>query len=178
MSVIARLPVAIGLTLALSFPIEAQETGQEDTDAPSSVPVIVFEVSVPRAVADGSLLAVILDMAEAPQLSRVQVSDLFADASGVDATLVFEGLETFSLWRENEMEPFLRPLGGMAGANVTLRIFRSDLLATGHPQQTAAGLGDVSVTYRNSGNDSAGDADIDAVTVICPGDDADCKPSN
>ncbi|WP_370159307.1 hypothetical protein [Limimaricola soesokkakensis] len=116
-------------------------------------------------------------MGREKQLSRLEVPDLGAEISRVEGALVFQEFEAFSLWREDKMESFFQPVGGVSDLKMSLRIFRPDLLA----QSNVPGMdpiGDVAVSYSNTGNESAGDADIDAVTVICPGDQADCKPSN
>jgi hypothetical protein len=178
MSDTARMAAAIALSMAASFPAMAQESEPGRPASGPDAPVVVFEFTATDVAAEGDLIASVLEMAAAPQVSRLVASDPSADAARVEGALVFDGLDAFSRWRETEMDAFLQPVGGMAGLETTVRVFRAGLLAKGYPREAGGGLGDVSITYRNSGNKAAGDADIDAVTVICPGDDADCKPSN
>ncbi|SFP47660.1 hypothetical protein [Tranquillimonas alkanivorans] len=176
----SRLAPLCALILAAApGPLAAQDQAGQDAPAPSSDTVVVFEFTATDVQAEGDLTARILGMAEAPQVARVVTSGPPSDgATRVEGALVFDGLDAFSTWRESEMEPFFQPVGGTSGLDTTLRIFRADLVAAGNPDGAGGALGDVSVTYHNSDNDSAGDADIDAVTVVCPGDHADCKPSN
>ncbi|CUH40195.1 hypothetical protein JSE7799_02925 [Jannaschia seosinensis] len=179
MSNTKKTTLAAGLLLSgLSSPIQAQDTAQDESSAQSTVPVVVYEFAATEVGAEPNLVAAMLNMAEEPQLSRLEVTDVSADTSGLEGALVFEGLESFSLWREDGMQSFFEQLGGVGSLDTTLRIFRPNLMAKGYLDGTGNALEEVSVNYRNSGNDSAGDADIDAVTVVCPGDHADCKPSN
>lgn len=61
---------------------------------------------------------------------------------------------------------------------MALQAFRPDLLGESDPRAAMGSLDSMSVEYVNIGHDAAGASDIDAVTVVCPGDGAKCKPSN
>lgn len=88
--------------------------------------------------------------------------------------LVCETEDAYAAWAENDLVTTFAPLGGIASV-ARLDISRPEANAS---SRMGGGSGDTSITYQNTGNDATGDADIDAVTVICPGDYADCKPSN
>lgn len=103
---------------------------------------------------EGDPVSATLEMAEEPRVSRLEVSDISSGAARVEGALVFEGLESFSLWRESELERFLQPIGGEAVSDTTLRIFRPELVAKGAQPNSGSPLGDVSISYRNSENDS------------------------
>lgn len=139
--------------------------------------VAVLEFTANDVNMERDVVSNVLDIAQEPSLSRLEISNLTAETSRVVGALVFDEIEAFSVWRKEKMESFFQPIGEMTELDTTLRIFRPELLAQSDVQGLSS-LRDVSITYRNSDNDSAGDADIDAVTVICPGDQADCKPSN
>lgn len=167
-----------GLALVMSSSsLWAQQDAAPSAPTAASEVVIVLEFTVPDVEMAGDVVPDLLKMSQEKQLSRLEVSDLGAEIIGVEGALVFQEFEAFSLWREDRMESFFQPVGGMNDLEMSLRIFRPELLA----QSAVPGMdsiGDVSVSYHNTGNDSAGDADIDAVTVICPDDQADCNPSN
>ncbi|MEP0316306.1 hypothetical protein [Hyphomonas sp.] len=178
MPVASKTILAGGLALVVSASaLSAQQDTAQDEPTAASETVLVLEFSAMDVSLAGDAMPQLLEMGRETQLSRLEVPDLVADASRVEGALVFQDFETFSLWREDRMEGFFQPVGGMSDLNMSLRVFRPELLA----QSNVPGMepiGDVSVSYRNTDNDAAGDADIDAVTVICPGEQADCKPSN
>ena len=58
-----------------------------------------------------------------------------------------------------------------------MRIVQPEELAKAGATDLSQIADDISIIYSNSDNESEGDADIDAVTVIC-GDGAQCEPSN
>jgi len=174
----SKTVLTAGLALVASASsLWAQQNATQNEPTAAWETVVVLEFFAPDVQMAGDAVSDLLEMGREEQLSRLEVPDLGAEVSRVEGALVFQEFEAFSLWREDRMEGFFQPVGGMNDLDVSLRIFRPDLLA----QSDVPGrepIGDVSVSYRNTGNESAGDADIDAVTVICPGDQADCKPSN
>lgn len=123
-------------------------------------------------VQQGNLPVRAAALAVEPYVRRVRFSgEEDGKASGV---LLFDDVERFSRWRETEMAGFFALLG--PGATIqSVKISRSDGLSG--PDGDLLGIGDVSIQYRNAENEAEGDADIDAVTVIC-GDGAECEPSN
>ncbi|WP_334061063.1 hypothetical protein [Limimaricola cinnabarinus] len=178
MPVASKTVLTGGLALVASASsLWAQQDATQNEPTAAWETVIVLEFSATEVKMAGDAVPNLLEMGKETQLSRLEVPDLGAEVSRVEGALVFQDFGTFSLWREDRMEGFFQPVGGMNDLDMSLRIFRPDLLA----QSNVPGMdpiGDVAVSYRNTGNESAGDADIDAVTVICPGDQADCKPSN
>ena len=178
MPVSLKIVLTAGLALMMSASsLLAQQDAAQGEATPVSKTVLVLEFTASDVKMAGDVVPNLLEMGQEKQLSRLEVSDLDAEVSYIEGALVFQEFEAFSLWREDRMESFFQPVGGMEDLEMTLHIFRPELLAQSDVHGTGA-LSDVSVSYRNTGNDSAGDADIDAVTVICPGDQADCKPSN
>lgn len=178
MPVASKTVLIAGLALVASTSsLWAQQDAAQDEPTAAWETVLVLEFSAMDVNMGRNAVSNLLEMGQEKQLSRLEVPGLSAEVSRVEGALVFQDFETFSLWREDRMEGFFQPVGGMNDLDMSLRVFRPELLA----QSKVPGMepiGDVSVSYRNTGNDSAGDADIDAVTVICPGDQADCKPSN
>ncbi|PHP28654.1 hypothetical protein [Limimaricola cinnabarinus] len=178
MPVASKIVLTAGLALVMSSPsLWAQQGAAKGEAKAVSETVLLLEFTASDVKMAGDVVPNLLGMGQEKQLSRLEVSNLDAEISYIEGALVFQEFKTFSVWREDRMESFFQPIGGVNDLEMTLRIFRPELLA----QSDVHGLGsisDVSVSYRNTGNDSAGDADIDAVTVICPGEQADCKPSN
>ena len=150
---------------------QAQQ-GQDARQMPAR-PTVVMTFTVEDAQAE-DLVSTATDLARAPFVAQLVVSPQESAASG---TLVFRSPQRFSDWRSNRMETFFGRFGEAASIETTLRMFRADLLRTSDPR-AGANVGGVSIAYSNADNDAAGDADIDAVTVVCPGDDAECSPSN
>lgn len=178
MPVASKTVLTAGLALVASTSsLWAQQDAAQGESTAAWETVLVLEFSATDVTMAGDVVPDLLEMGQEKQLSRLDVADLGAEISRVEGALVFQEFEAFSLWREDKMESFFQPVGGVSDLKMSLRIFRPELLA----QSNVPGMDpidDVSVSYRNTGNDSAGDADIDAVTVICPGEQADCKPSN
>ncbi|MCZ4260608.1 hypothetical protein O4G76_07105 [Limimaricola sp. G21655-S1] len=178
MPVASKTVLTAGLALVASTSsLWAQQDAAQGEPTAGWDTVLVLEFVAPEVRVAGDVVPDLLEMGREKQLSRLEVPDLGAEISRVEGALMFQEFEAFSLWRKDKMESFFQPVGGVNDLDMSLRIFRPELLA----QSNVPGMdpiGDVAVSYRNTGNDSAGDADIDAVTVICPGDQADCKPSN
>lgn len=129
--------VGLSVVVGLSIPIQAQNSSQEQeqpTTAEASAPVILLEFSASK-VPDGDAITAFLDMAADPRVSRLEVSGLFGSIGTVDGTLVFQSPDAFSRWRENGMEPFFQPVGGMSAVDATLRGFRPALLAKSQPRK-------------------------------------------
>ena len=174
-----RLALLALVAAALGAPAVAQQQAQANAEAASAErserreaarPVAALEFSAQDVQAQ-DLLGTAADLGAHEFVARMEADPTAGGASG---RLVFEGLETFANWRETQRDSFFAPLD--AGRIETrLTLFRPGLLRRGDPQAEA---GSVSVRYVNSDNDAAGDADMDAVTVVCPGDDAECSPSN
>ena len=155
---------------------------------PGSVPTVANETE-PAAVvvsflaeglsSDVDATAVVLGMAAQPYVAEVGTSERRGE-DGEDTTanlrgkLVFESEATYEAWVSGDMDDLFAPLGGVSEV-ARLDISRPEASAS---SSVGAVSRDMSITYQNTGNDAEGDADIDAVTVICPGDYADCKPSN
>ena len=120
-------------------------------------------------------MAVALKMAQEPFVARIDVPS--GSEGSLMGTLVFDDPEAFTAFREGGMNAFFEPLGDPSTVQMDLTVFRPDLVREGDPS-ASGGLGGFSVNYSNDDNRSAGDADIDAVTVVCPGENAECSPSN
>ena len=155
---------------------EAQPQGGEDqqvqVERADASPTVVFDFTLAEPQGEDYVNEG-LEMAQDPHVARLSVS---ADAAS--GSLVFEDFDAFTEWRETEMGAFFEPLGGPEVVETSLRVTRADLLRASDPLAATDAMGSVSIEYSSSGNEATGDADVDAVTVICPGDDADCKPSN
>ena len=152
---------------------QAHQGGGRGQAAPAA-PTVVLTFTAEDVQGD-DFMAQAADTARAPYVAQITVSsEAQGAASGV---LVFETLGRFSDWRDDGMSEFFEPFGGAASVETTLRAFRADLLQASDPR-SAVGSEDMTVEYTNTDNDAAGDAEIDAVTVVCPGDDAECSPSN
>lgn len=123
-------------------------------------------------------IADVLAQAEAPQLARLVVRDPPDEPANVNGTLLFADVAALVAWRQTQMEDFLTPMGGADEVETTIRLVNRELLDAYGLGRSDMGLENLSVTYTNADNASDGDADIDAVTVVCPGDFADCSPSN
>lgn len=163
-------PAAAQDEAARAAPDDAQGDVQDAQDAGTAV--VVLEFSAPEARA-GDLVATAAEMARAPFVARIEVAGSGADRDGASGTLVFQDLDRFLDWRGRDMAAFFEPLGGLDAVSRTVRVDRPGLLA-----RTQGGTAHgARIAYVNRDNDAAGDADIDAVTVLCSGD-ADCKPSN
>jgi hypothetical protein len=172
--------------LALSLP--SHSGAQQDRNSPgvdAGATVVVVEFMATDLQIEGGAASAALELAQEPQLADLDISVVAVpDGSGdddqrydLDGALVFPAVEAFETWRDDRMQDYFAPVGGLSRLATSMRVFRPGLVAQAESGM-GSGLEDVSITYRNTGNDSAGDSDIDAVTVICPGDHADCKPSN
>jgi hypothetical protein len=130
-------------------------------------------------MADAVSIGGVIARANEPQLARLVLRDPPNEPASVHGTLLFSDVAELAAWRQSRMADFLAPMGGADELRTTIRIVNRDLLnayGLGNPDSA---LENLSITYTNTGNDaSGGDADIDAVTVVCPGDFADCSPSN
>ena len=153
-------------------PQQDQGDQQVQVERADASPTVVFDFTLAELQGE-DYVDEGLEMAQDPHVARLSVS---ADAAS--GSLVFEDLATFTEWRETEMGAFFEPLGGPDVVETSLRVTRADLLRATDPLAATDAMGSVSIEYSSSGNEATGDADVDAVTVICPGDDADCKPSN
>lgn len=112
-------------------------------------------------------------IAQEPYVGRIRFSRREeGSASGV---LLFDDINSFTGWRDGTMEGFFDALGPEATVQ-SVRIMRPEQLRASGGDELL-GLGDVKIQYSNAGNEADGDADIDAVTVIC-GEGANCEPSN
>ena len=121
----------------------------------------------------------VLARAEAPELARLVLNDPPDAPASAEGTLLFDDVASLARWRQRRMEDFLAPMGGEDAVTTTIRIVNKDVLGAYGLGGTRAGLENLSITYTNTGHDTGGaDADIDAVTVVCPGDFAECSPSN
>ena len=124
-------------------------------------------------------VAGVLTGADAPQLARLVLRDPPDAPASAEGTLLFGDLAALAEWRQTDMDDFLAPMGGADAVATTIRVVNKDTLAAYGLGGTQTGLENLSITYTNTGNDTGGaDADIDAVTVVCPGDFAECSPSN
>lgn len=162
---------------------QARESEPVEGAAPNSlsneavVPLVVLEFRAQQIPLEGgdpfaSLSALTAD----PHLARL-IATAGADG-GVSGALVFEGVDAFRAWNDGEGSGFFDPLGEGASVERTLKVWRDDLVGYLADQGGLGSLDGLSIEYTNTDNDAAGDADIDAVTVVCSGTDADCKPSN
>lgn len=132
---------------------------------------VVLHYSVTGVQSD-SLLARATAIAAEPHVARVRMAGEGKSSKGV---LVFASLEDYASWRERRMAGFFNGFG--PGATVeSVRILRPDQIEKSQAMDLL-GIGDVNIQYRNADNEAEGDADIDAVTVICA-DGAECEPSN
>ncbi|WP_375259271.1 hypothetical protein [Citreimonas sp.] len=173
------------LISSLLFVPHAGPAGAQSTEPAAPDTVIVVEFRALDLAIDGGAVDAALALADTPHLADLDISvasgtpDAGRDGAryDLDGALVFSDLDSFSSWKEDGMTGFFDPVGGLAQVATSMRVFRPNLLAQADDGMRS-GFEDVSIRYRNSGNDAAGDSDIDAVTVLCPGDHADCKPSN
>ncbi|XBQ16624.1 MAG: hypothetical protein ABL308_01825 [Oceanicaulis sp.] len=120
----------------------------------------------------------VLARAETPQLARLKLRERPDAPTAVDGLLIFEDVSALTAWRQTRMDSFFEPMGGAGAIEMKIRLVDKALLeqyGLGGPDTP---IENVSITYENTGNEADGDADIDAVTVICPGDFAECDPSN
>lgn len=175
-----HLRLLLMLLLAVPGIAAAQAQGdaaQNGDGGEVAEPVVVLEFNAPEVSLEGAdAFAGVLVLADDPHLARMIVSP--GPDGGVSGALVFPGVDAFTAWHDGDGSGFFDPLGESASIEQTLRVSREDLM---RHLEDAGGLGsldELSIEYANTDNDAAGDADIDAVTVICAGDDADCKPSN
>ena len=169
-------PFLLSLGLAAS-PALAQSTDGASTDEPDApappVAVIGFTVS---GVAGRDALRAALDLASSPHLARLTTPREDA-GEAMRGRLVFDSPDAARDWLEQDLETWSAPLQG-AELVLSAEIYREDLLRRSDMQTVLDGLDELDIAYRNTGNDAAGDSDIDAVTVVCTGTEADCKPSN
>ena len=129
--------------------------------------------------ADPISIAGILARADAPELARLVLRDPPDAPASAEGTLLFGDVAELARWRQTRMEDFLAPMGGADAVATTVRVVNHDVLAAYGLGGPRTGLENLSITYTNTGNDTGGaDADIDAVTVVCPGDFAECSPNN
>ncbi|SDY92553.1 hypothetical protein [Citreimonas salinaria] len=159
---------------------------QQQDDAPEARDVVVVVAFSATGLAlENNAVNAVIELARDPNLSDVEVSVAEPEPNengpsnryDLDGALVFSKLASFTQWHEKHMDNYFAPVGGLDAVETSFHVARPDLLEL-KDLGAEHGLEDVSISYSNSGNDAAGDADIDAVTVICPGDHADCKPSN
>ena len=166
------LPLAcIAAAAALAAPpLSAQPEGAGD--APP-VAVLSFTVS---GLAPGAVMGAALDLAASEHLARLRTPPEGSDEQ-LRGALVFRGIEAARAWIEGEMADWRAPVGE-AEIDMGLELYREDLLRMSDVETVLAGLEELDIEYTNTGNDAEGDSDIDAVTVVCTGDDPDCEPSN
>lgn len=126
----------------------------------------------PVSVAD------VIARADEPHLARLVLRDPPGEPVSVEGTLLFGDVDALVTWRRTRMADFLQPMGGARAIETTIRVVNRDLLGEYGLGNRASNLENLQVTYTNTGNTADGDADIDAVTVVCPGDFANCSPSN
>ncbi|EKE43275.1 hypothetical protein OCGS_2612 [Oceaniovalibus guishaninsula JLT2003] len=152
---------------------DTETTVRTPADGPSFVAVLDFTVELG---ADIDPVAAVTQMAQSEHLARLDTDpDL---AIGTSGKLVFQDPADYATWLQEEADTFFGPVGGLEAVNLNALVFRPDLLSISDPEALLAGLENLSIRYVNMGNRSDGDADIDAVTVVCTGRGADCKPSN
>ncbi|PRY94477.1 hypothetical protein BCF33_0067 [Hasllibacter halocynthiae] len=179
----ALVPAAFAVA-ALASPTAAQDASGGDVSDAADVDVITAGtdglpdlVMVVRFAADEAVD--ISPEAFATLAGRPFVAQLdLSAAEGPRGTLVFRSVGAFENWRRDERGEFYETFGGADAVEEESLAFRPDLLAISDPEELLAGLKTLSIAYVNTGNDSKGDADIDAVTVVCPGLGAECSPSN
>lgn len=113
-------------------------------------------------------------LAMQPDVARVMLRE--RDQTRMSAVLVFNDRADFLTWQETQSGRFWTELGNSAKIrSVTVSDRRLlDMAGLGRAGMLPE---NVSVTYENTGETADGDADIDAVTVICS-DGAICEPSN
>ncbi|WP_156032403.1 hypothetical protein [Parvularcula oceani] len=195
--------VAVGACAAALGPAAAQDRSARGDSAPLPASLVVLEFSSAQneesGTGDGSSangqsrgnnarpgdsarskvsVAGVLEQADAPQLSRLVLRDQPDAPATVEGALIFADIAALAEWRDRRMQDFFEPMGGPDAMQTTIRVVNRDLMARYGLGSADMPLEEVSITYANEGNDAGGDADIDAITVICPGDFSDCDPSN
>lgn len=188
----AALACAIASILAPVVPAGAQQPDQDQAagtpeaqdraqgaPAPRQTepPVVVLDFDA-RGIRSGEeVLPELLGLAESPQLAELTLSP--GDEPSASGSLVFEGLDAFETWRDEDAQAFFDAFGDGATIERTVRIRRGALAALAGRDGSVGlgGLERVSIDYSTEDNEATGDADIDAVTVLC-GEGADCEPSN
>lgn len=173
----------LALFLCLAMPAAAQQAQPQQPDDPQggftldeSLPDIVAVLSFSAATTGGDPLATAAELARDPRAARVALRRDAGEA--ITGRLVFEDVAALEAFRADGMADYFAPVGGMDSVEVEMTAFRPALLRRSDAEALLDGLDSLSITYSNDGNRAAGDADIDAVTVICTGGDADCTPSN
>ncbi|MXO84573.1 hypothetical protein GRI38_00805 [Altererythrobacter aurantiacus] len=136
---------------------------------------VIMRVHVANVTSTDQPLMLATFAASQPGVAQLRFRHRYNNAE-VRATIVFESMAHFLSWRETEMAQFFDAFGQNIEIR-SVRIVRPEELAKAGASDLSQIADDIAITYRNSGNESEGDADIDAVTVIC-GDGAQCKPSN
>jgi hypothetical protein len=142
-----------------------------------TLPPLVVSIDF-TAVADG----VDDPLGAAAELARddriASVTAITGADTAITGTLVVESLDAFAELRGGAMDDLFAPVGGADAVSFVMTAFRPSLLRTSDPETLLDGLDELTIEYTNTGNHAAGDSDIDAVTVICTGGDANCTPSN
>lgn len=165
-----------------SVPLNAQ--------APSVVPLNQMERAGAAAVPQADVIMSFHIGAVAPTAEPLMLATFAAaqpgvaqlryrsrdDGAEVRGTVVFSSMDEFLAWRETEMTRFFSAFGQNIEIR-SVRIVQPEELAKAGATDLSQIADDISIIYSNSDNESEGDADIDAVTVIC-GDGAQCEPSN
>ncbi|MCJ7421753.1 hypothetical protein [Sphingomicrobium astaxanthinifaciens] len=141
--------------------------------AAAPAPALVVRLTADAPAVERPLL-VAQRLARDPRVARATFDN--EDGALLALVLVFPDRADFSRWMNGGRPALLDGLGeGARIRSITLTdpalVRRAGLDPRGLP------AGNVSVTYANSGRTVEGDADIDAVTVLCT-DGALCKPSN
>lgn len=154
------------------FPASPSSETDEQGSVGSVEAVVQFEAR--SGSSDEAIVPVITQAASQPHVAKLTLSQ--SDRTRVSGTLLFETMEGFETWRSSDMQPFFDQFGEEFSVT-SLRVRLPRELARASDNGLASIADDINIAYRNTGNDADGDADIDAVTVIC-GDGADCTPSN
>jgi hypothetical protein len=181
------LSLTVAVSTGAAFAQQGDGSANPDRPAPSApdaqaqvsdgVPPLVVRVEFGAELPGGDdVISAGTELAGPDYVARVDVSP---EPDGmVTGTRVFEDVAAFSNWRSDDMEEYFGPIGGAAGVAMDVTVFRPEALRRSDPDSFLGGLEGLSIHYANTGNHAAGDADIDAVTVICTGGDARCAPSN
>ena len=143
-----------------------------DMGMPSFVMVIDFKGG---ADADQDMMTAAASIAQDARIAEVTLAP---EAGKISGTIVLEDPNAFADLQDGGFDTLFAPLGGAESVEMQMTAFRPALLRMADPEALMEGMGELTIEYTNTGNDSEGDADIDAVTVICTGPDAKCTPSN
>ncbi|WP_338243775.1 hypothetical protein [Aurantiacibacter hainanensis] len=135
---------------------------------------ILMRFEMQNTTLSSGMLSAATQSATQPNVARLGLED--GETGEVSGLLVFATIDEFAAWRESSMDSFFGNFGEDASFR-SVRIIRpanAELSGRSGLSQLAD---EIRISYQNAENEAAGDADIDAVTVIC-GDGAECTPSN